>query len=129
MSELQGRTGNGWEYYTAKECDIAQFLKDNGIEVKSVDVADINGVKSPDSIIVETNSTVEFKTVETSSKNAVSQNIRNGSKQSSRIVIDLRKGGTTQETAISELQSSLYRYGGDLEEVVLIGDGYVVAWP
>ncbi|CAM3765668.1 hypothetical protein [Nocardiopsis rhodophaea] len=129
VDELRDRIGEGWEYYDAKERSIAEFLKEHGIEVRSVDVARTDGVKSPDSVIDGTSSTLEFKTVETSSKNALIQNIRKGREQSSRLAIDLRSGGTPQETAISGLNDALRRYGGDLKEVVLIGDGYVITWP
>ncbi|CAM3701145.1 hypothetical protein NOGI109294_09735 [Nocardiopsis gilva] len=129
VEELRDRTGEGWEYYDSKEREIAEFLQEHGIEVRSVDVARSDGVKSPDSVIEGTNSTLEFKTVETSSKNALIQNIRKGRDQSSRLAIDLRAGGTTQDAAMAGLKDALRRYGGDLEEIVLIGDGYVITWP
>jgi hypothetical protein len=129
MDELRDRIGEGWEYYDGKERAIAQYLHDHGIEVRSVDVARADGIKSPDSVVVGRDVTIEFKTPETPSKNAIIQNLRKAREQSSRVVIDARSVDTPQDTAMSALRDSLRRYGGDLEEVLVIGNDYVISWP
>ncbi|WP_116248155.1 hypothetical protein [Nocardiopsis sp. FIRDI 009] len=129
VDELRDRIGEGWEYYDDKERAIAEYLREHGIEVQSVDVARSDGIKSPDSVVVGRDVTIEFKTPETASKNAIIQNLRKGREQSSRIVIDVRSVNTPQETSMSALRDSLRRYGGDIEEVLIIGSYYVISWP
>ncbi|WP_150241615.1 CdiA C-terminal domain-containing protein [Nocardiopsis quinghaiensis] len=129
VNELRDRVGKGWEYYDDKEQAIAEYLHEYGIEVKSVDVARSDGVKSPDSVVVGRDVTIEFKTPERASKNSIIQNLRKGREQSSRLVMDVRSVNTPQETAISALRDSLRRYGGDLDEVIIIGNEYVISWP
>ena len=129
VDELRDRVGEGWEFYDGKEQAIAEYLREHGIEVRSVDVARSDGVKSPDSVVVGRDVTIEFKTPETASKNAIIQNLRKGREQSSRLVIDVRSVDTPKETSMAALRDSLRRYGGDLEEVLIIGNDYVISWP
>ncbi|MCK9871575.1 hypothetical protein MRI28_18365 [Nocardiopsis dassonvillei] len=124
-----GRIGEGWEHFQPKERDIAEFLSGYGIEVQSVAESTAAGKKSPEAVLAGTDHTIEFKTLDSASKNAIRSNIQGGRKQSSRLVLDLRPSGMGQEDAMSALGAPLRRYGGDLDELIVIGDGFIIVWP
>ncbi|OOC56379.1 MULTISPECIES: hypothetical protein [Nocardiopsis] len=125
----EGRIGEGWEYFQSKEKEIAEFLEEYGIQVQSVAESTEAGKKSPEAVISGTGHTVEFKTLDSASANAIRSNIKGGRKQSSRLVLDLRPSGMSQEDSMAALGSPLRRYGGDLDELIVIGGGFVIVWP
>ncbi|WP_306367161.1 hypothetical protein [Nocardiopsis sp. CC223A] len=118
-----------WESFEPKEREVAQFLSDHGIEVQSVTESTVDGRRTPDAVISGTDSTIEFKILESGNPRAIEANIRKGRKQSSRIALDVRGPQIDSETILASLGRTLKSNGGDLEELIIIGDGYVIIWP
>lgn len=86
------------------------------------------GKKSPEAVIDDV--TVEFKTmVRTRSAGGVQQALRRGRRQSRRVVIDGRPAGLCRDNALDGLARALRTHGGDLDEVLILGDGFDLHWP
>ncbi|MGQ4266978.1 CdiA C-terminal domain-containing protein [Nocardiopsis changdeensis] len=124
-----GLINENWESFEPKEREVAQFLSDHGIEVQSVTESTVDGRRTPDAVISGTDSTIEFKILESASPRAIEANIRKGRKQSSRIALDVRGPQIDSEVILASLGRTLKTNGGDLEELIIIGDGYVIVWP
>lgn len=68
----------------------------------------------------------EFKTVNGSGRDTVTQLLRKGRKQSPRVVLDLVEDSLSEEDVLRQIDRAQQRYGG-LEQVwVLAADGRVV---
>lgn len=84
---------------------------------------------SPDAAAVLHGVTVEFKSLDSGTRNAVYQAIRDARRQSRRAVIDCRDVALDDDVAIAGLADALRRDGGDLDEVVIIHSGRGLHWP
>ncbi|RKS10327.1 hypothetical protein DFP74_6090 [Nocardiopsis sp. Huas11] len=124
-----GLIDEGWESFEPKERRVAQFLSEQGVDVRSVTESTIDGRTTPDAVIAGTNSTIEFKILESGTPRAIEANIRKGRKQSSRIALDVRGPQIDSDVVMQSLGRTLKSNGGDLEELIIIGDGYVIVWP
>ena len=124
-----GLIDEGWESFEPKEREVAQFLLDHGIRVQSVAESTVDGRTTPDAVISGTEKTIEFKILESSSSRAIEANIRKGRKQSSMMALDLRGPQVDSETVMQSIGRTLHQNGGDLDELIIIGDGYVIIWP
>ncbi|WP_306367159.1 hypothetical protein [Nocardiopsis sp. CC223A] len=125
----EGLVGPGWENFNDKEKEVAEFLREHGIETVSIKESTVDGVRTPEAAIAGTGETVEFKILESDTARSFERNIRSARGQSRRMVFDVRHLGTSQEDAVKGLGKGLYNYGGDVSEVVVIGDGYTIVWP
>ncbi len=68
----------------------------------------------------------EFKTVNGAGPDTVTQLLRQGRKQSPRIVVDLRKNSLSESEALKQVDRAQERYGG-LERVwVLTREGRII---
>ncbi|WP_067599127.1 CdiA C-terminal domain-containing protein [Nocardiopsis listeri] len=124
-----GLIDEGWESFESKEREVAQFLLDHGLRVQSVTESTVDGRTTPDAVISGTEKTIEFKILESSSPRAIEANIRKGRKQSSMMALDLRGPQVDSETVMKSIGRTLHQNGGDLDELIIIGDGYVIVWP
>ncbi|ADH69961.1 hypothetical protein [Nocardiopsis dassonvillei] len=125
----EGLVGPEWKHFSDKEVRVAEYLREHGIEVESIKESTVDGVRTPEAVISGTGETVEFKVLESDTARSFERNIRNARGQSRRMVFDVRHLGTSQEDAVKRIGSGLFNYGGDLSEVVVIGDGYTIVWP
>lgn len=125
----EGLVGPGWEHFNEKEKEVAEFLRTHGIETVSIKESTVDGVRTPEAAIAGTGETVEFKILESDTARSFERNIRSARGQSRRMVFDVRHLGTSQEDAVKGLGKGLYNYGGDVSEIVVIGDGYTIVWP
>lgn len=126
----EGRIGTGWEHFSRRESATAEWLRARGVDVVSVRTSDVERVASPDAVAVVANVTVEYKTVDAATANAVFQAIRDGRHQSRRVVVDGRGIGLDPGLAVDGLAEALRKGGGDLDEVVVIlTDDRDLHWP
>lgn len=124
-----GLINEGRESFEPKEWKVVQFLSEHGIGVQSVTESKVDERRTPDAVISGTNSTIEFKILESGNPRTIEANIRKGRKQSSRIALDVRGPQIDSDVIPAPLGRTLKTNGGDLEELIIIGDGYVIVWP
>jgi hypothetical protein len=131
LAELEtvGLVGQGWEYFSATERSIAEWLRSNAVQVRSVSVSRISGRRTPDGALAA-GETVEFKTLVAGNGRAILRNLRDAREQSRRVVLDGRDVALPGTELVSGLAGALRRYGGDFDEIVFVrGTGAALHWP
>lgn len=79
--------------------------------------------------MAESGQALEFKILDSFGRNSIKNNLRSARKQADNVALDLRGVQATPEEVVDRSFSAIREYGGDLNEVIIIGDGYVVIWP
>jgi hypothetical protein len=120
----QGRVAPDWHTFTPAERHAAEWLRDRGVHVEAVHK---DQAKSPDGIIRAAEVTVEIKTITSARK--LEQRLYEAKQQAAHVVIDVRGADLDEDQASTLLAKALRRHGAGLEEVVLVGRGFVLSWP
>lgn len=101
------------------ETEVADWLRDQDIDVISVDEGNGALGKVPDSIAIASDQTVEIKTT-TGGWRAVSERIVGGKEQSERVIVNATASNLTVEQAERGLRNGIRDAGAHLTEVVVI---------
>lgn len=101
------------------ETEVADWLRDQDIDVISVDEGNGALGKLPDSIAIASDQTVEIKTT-TGGWRAVSERIVGGKEQSERVIVNATASNLTVEQAERGLRNGIRDAGAHLTEVVVI---------
>lgn len=107
------------KWFTMAERATAEWLRNRGVDVRSVERREGHLLKTPDAIAGSAPITVEFKGA-IGSVNSIVQRIRQGRWQARHVVVDVRNTGTTRATAEDAVRRALVKYQADLDEVIII---------
>lgn len=128
-SELWAPEDDPHRYFSDEERRAAAWLESHGVRLRSIRPRNLPGQRTPDSMLVNRSTTVEIKGVDEASSTAVLARIRDGRRQSRRLVIDGRDVGLTPSDAERGIRRALGVYGGQLDEVlILLADHAGVPW-
>jgi len=119
-----GRVAATWATFTPGERQVAEWLRDQGVDVEAVRK---DQGKSPDGIIRAAGITVEIKTLTSAKK--LEQRIWDAKQQAGHVVLDIRATGLTEADARARVAEALRRHGRGVEELLVIGQGFVLSWP
>lgn len=125
-----GLISDGLDDLTASELRTAQLLTGT-LRSVVVPLRPEEIRRTPD-LVLEIGSssvTVELKALRRPTASAVRQNLRRGRRQSRRVVIDGRDVGLNERTALAGLSSGLSLFGGDLDELLIVGRDFRIRWP
>ena len=123
------------KYFKRDELEMAKWLSDPKRGDQRVFVRSVSENfpgKSPDALIDQVRRTVEFKTIEVKSANprrALYDQLRASRFQSRLVAADVRNGKASQAEAAQAVVDLLRNGGLDLDEVVVVGDSFVLSWP
>lgn len=119
-----GRVAATWAAFNPGERQVAEWLRDQGVDVEAVRK---DQGKSPDGIIRAAGVTVEIKTLTSAKK--IEQRIWDAKQQAGHVVLDIRATGLTEADARARVAEALRRQGRGVEELLVIGQGFVLSWP
>lgn len=115
-------------WFSPQELVTATWLRSRGLDVRSVEVRRLQGLKTPDAVAAAHPITIETKTA-IGTLNSILKRIRTARWQARHVVLDLRGTGTTREAATAGLAAALDMYGEQLDEVVVIvTDNLSIGW-
>lgn len=124
FDEVARRAAATWDDFTDAERRVAEWLHARGVVVEAVRKTQD---KSPDAIIRAAGATVEFKTL--TSARQFEQRFHDAKQQAGHIVMDITATGLGEPQARLELARILRNHGRGVEEVVVVGRGFVLSWP
>lgn len=124
-----------WSEFSDEERATAQRLRGYGVELHSVYELDrvlppdVTERRGPDAVLVGTRRTVEMKTAEQATVNALKSLARKGRTQSRIVVLDGTDVGVSRGVAEQSIRAILGQYGNDLDLLaILLGGGSGVHW-
>lgn len=128
-SELIAPSSNAWEHFSPDECDVAEWLAEQGVNVLSIRERDGHGARTPDAVRADLAHTIELKTLNEPTQTAVITRVRAGRGQSRRIVIDGRAAGLTRHDAEQGIGRVVGMFGSQLQEILVVpATGTAVYW-
>lgn len=129
---LIASTDDPYQYFTEDERVTATWLAARGlVGIRSVRERDRPGEPTPDAVFDHGAGvvTLELKSPEAPTSEAVYRGIRHGRVQSRMIVIDGRRIGTPIDLAASGLRRAVRIYGVNVDQVIVVtADESAIGW-
>jgi len=130
--ELIAPDSDPFRGFNADERAAAEWLSDNNVRgVRAVARRLGEREVTPDAVFdsADGTRTLEIKTLNSPTVNAVHRNIRSAARQASIIVIDGRAAGISRAQAEAGLANGVRSEGSDIEQVIVVlGDGSAIGW-
>jgi hypothetical protein len=140
-SATQGSIDETSGSFLPSEKPTAELLKSEGYDVKALPVSNVEGARSPDSLVTDLRTgeqtRVEFKALdglnvngEPSDSNSVRNSVRKSldrGGQARNIIFNARESGLTQEEALRSFRRVGGIEGGRLDSLRIVGDGFDVS--